>query len=325
MNPERGQVSLAPDVLDRLMPMHLVVDADGTIISAGPTICKIAGPLTGSPVFDRFRVRRPAGLDDMAALSRHHGRRLQMSPADSPTTMLRGIALRRSDTDGFLINLSFGFGLIAAMRDHALTDTDFAPTDLAIELMYVTEAKSTITEELRNLNARLHAAKREAEERALTDTLTGLRNRRALDSALSEMLRMGLPFALMRIDLDFFKAVNDTLGHAAGDAVLVHVAEVLTAETRKSDTVARVGGDEFVVLFPEITDVALIEVIARRIIERLSRPIPVCRTSCTISASVGVALSAGYGPDMADQMLVDADRALYASKAAGRGRVTLST
>jgi diguanylate cyclase (GGDEF)-like protein len=313
---------LPPAVLDRLMPMHLLLDAGGAVVSAGPTIGKVAGPLVGQPFLDRFAVRRPAGIAGIADLDRHLGRRLHLVAQAAPDTALRGVALGLPG-GGYAVNLSFGFALVAAVRDHGLTDTDFAATDLAIELLYVVEAKTIITEELRSLNARLHTAKRDAEEQALTDTLTGLRNRRALDAVLADRLRAGTAFGLMRIDLDFFKAVNDTHGHAAGDLVLQHVARVLTSETRAADTVARVGGDEFVILFPGVTDTARIEAVAARIIARLSRPIAVEGAECTISASIGATLSTHYAAPRAEEMLHDADRALYASKKAGRARTTI--
>ncbi|WP_269465717.1 GGDEF domain-containing protein [Frigidibacter mobilis] len=125
------------------------------------------------------------------------------------------------------------------------------------------------------------------------------------------------------MDLDFFKQVNDTLGHAAGDAVLVEVARILQAETRKHDLVARVGGDEFVLLLRAMTDPAGIEALGRRIISRLEAPVPVGSGAATISGSLGVVLSVDYPEPAPDRMLADADRALYASKHGGRAAVTI--
>jgi diguanylate cyclase (GGDEF)-like protein len=224
-----------------------------------------------------------------------------------------------------MINLSFGIGVTEAVRRHGLTEVDFAPTDLTVEMLYLAEAKSAVVGELRDLNLRLQGAKIAAEEQALTDTLTGLRNRRALDIALGELTRHGHAFGLMHIDLDFFKQVNDTLGHAAGDHVLRVVARILTAQTRSSDTVARVGGDEFVVILPEMSDTARLGQVARRIIENLTQPIYFEGQSCRISASIGVTVSTFYPSPQADRMLSDADDALYASKRAGRGRAQFFT
>ena len=138
----------------------------------------------------------------------------------------RGLAVPTGD-GGMLLNLSFGIRLIDAVRQHALTDADFAATDMAVEMLYLVEVKQAVMTELRRLNLRLQGAKATAEEQALTDTLTGLRNRRALDVSLPALIGQGVAFGLMHIDLDYFKQVNDTLGHAAGDQVLRRSGEGL--------------------------------------------------------------------------------------------------
>jgi diguanylate cyclase (GGDEF)-like protein len=325
---------LSAGALDRLMPLHLIVGPDGRITGAGPTLrkiiarCDAAGtdraPLIGQDFFHLFDVRRPGGLCRAADLAAHAGERLTVFARNSGGPGFRGVALPVG-TGGLILNLSFGIGVIDAVRDHGLTDADFAITDLAMELLYLVEAKSAVMEELRDLNERLQGAKRTAEVQALTDTLTGLRNRRALDLTLADLVDRGQSFGLMHIDLDYFKAVNDTLGHAAGDHVLRQVAAVLLDETRKGDLVARVGGDEFVVVFPLLHDAEALGRIAGRMVERLSAPIDFEGQSCLISASIGVAVSTSYDVLTADRILNDADEALYASKHAGRGRALFHT
>ena len=222
-----------------------------------------------------------------------------------------------------VFNLSFGISVAEAVRHHNLTDGDFAPTDLAMELLYVVEAKTVVMDELHNLNRRLQGAKSEAEEQALTDTLTGLRNRRALDAVLAQIIARRRQFGLMHIDLDYFKQVNDTLGHAAGDHVLRYVASVLRDETRSDDTVARVGGDEFVVVFPGLADPSRLRMISERMIKRLSVPQEYEGNPCQIAASIGLTVSTLYATPDPEEMLVDADIALYAAKNAGRGQARM--
>ncbi len=315
--------------LGRLMPMHLWIAPSGHIRGAGPTLRKLCSEtaLLGARFLEVFAVHKPRPVQSMEDLSRLVGQRLHLSLRGSPRTALRGLAVPLEGGQGMLINLSFGIAVADAVREHALTNADFAPTDLTVELLYLTEVKAAVMEELAALNRRLRAAQQAAEKRALTDVLTGLANRRALELALAREIRgveRGAPgFALVQLDLDHFKSVNDTLGHAAGDRVLVRVAEVLRNATRGHDTIARIGGDEFVLILPGPVDDAMVRRIARRIIEGLEQPILYDGRPCRVSASVGAALSASYERPDPDRMLSDADAALYQSKHRGRARYTI--
>jgi diguanylate cyclase (GGDEF)-like protein len=317
-------VTLDGAALDRLMPMHLRLDAQGAIRSVGPTLAKLlpASGVTGQLVGRVFALRRPVSVTNIAELRARIGSRLHLALKNDPALVLRGLALPSGD-GGLLVNLSFGIWVHEAVRRYGLTVADFAATDLTVEMLYLVEAKSAVTEELRKLNLRLHGAKVAAEEQALTDTLTGLRNRRALDGRLADLVAQGQPFGLMHLDLDYFKQVNDSLGHAAGDHVLREVASVLVEETRANDLVARVGGDEFVLVFPGLADEVRVTQIARRIIDRLTEPMVFDGQSCRISASIGMTLSAYYDQTDSAQMHADADEALYTSKREGRGRATM--
>ncbi len=314
---------IGQSALDRLMPMHVRLAPNGVIAAAGPTVRKVAGPIVGRPFFEVFQIRRPAGIGDMRALCATSGERIRLALAAPPCTALRGFAVPVGADGGAIVKLSFGIGLADAVRDHGLTDSDFAPTDLAVEMLYLIEAKGLVADELTRLTERLQGARDAAERQAMTDTLTGLFNRRALEASLDRLIAARRPFALMHIDLDRFKEVNDTLGHAAGDHVLTEAARIMLAGTRGGDTVARIGGDEFVILLPGLTDAGAVERIAERIIARLELPITFGEHTCRISASAGIVMSTAYADPEADRLLSDADRALYASKHGGRGRATL--
>ncbi|MCZ8079157.1 MAG: GGDEF domain-containing protein [Rhodobacteraceae bacterium] len=319
---------LAAEALARLMPMHLALDGAGRILSAGYTLVRLvgateptAGGLVGAAFGDLFDLRHGGSVGSVAVLLEPGGGKVQLEVRGRPDLAFRGLAVPMGPGQGALVNLSFGIGVVEAVRRYALTEADFAPTDLTVELLYLYEAKTAVLEELRALNARLHGDKVVAEEQALTDALTGLRNRRGLDLAVEAVTDP--EFALVHLDLDLFKQVNDALGHAAGDHVLLVVARILSEESRRGDTVARIGGDEFVLLMPGMDRVEPALGRIARIIARLSEPIAYGDAVCRIGASAGLILSAQVpGADVA-QMLAHADAALYAAKRAGRGQVLL--
>jgi diguanylate cyclase (GGDEF)-like protein len=153
------------------------------------------------------------------------------------------------------------------------------------------------------------------------DPLTGLPNRvllrERLDRALARSRRTS-PLAVLWIDLDHFKAVNDTLGHSVGDDLLRAVAGRLSACVRENDTVARLGGDEFVVLLPDGQGRKQAQALALRLIETLGAAFELQGHCIKIGASIGVAVAPGDG-DQADRLLANADLALYRAKAQGRG------
>jgi diguanylate cyclase (GGDEF)-like protein len=318
--PHSPHLSLGTKALSDLMPMHIALSAEGRITSIGRTLAKLMqGALPIGQRFDQlFTIRRPAAVTQLADLHARAGQRLHIGLIGRPD-QFRAVATTTT-AGGLVLNLSFGIHLIEAVRHNALTDADFAPTDLAMEMLYLVEVKTAVMQELRRLNLRLQTEKGLAEEQALTDTLTGLRNLRALKLRMPQLLAQGVDFGLMHIDLDFFKQVNDTLGHAAGDHVLRQVAKALTIETRLSDLVARVGGDEFIVLLPDIAQGEKLAKIAERIIHRIAKPIDFEGKLCRVSASIGLTLSANYPQPEAEAMLADADAALYACKHAGRAR-----
>lgn len=318
-------IGIDPVALGVLMPMHMVIAANGTIASVGTTIARLRleRPLLDSAFLERFEMRKPhapTGLDDLRKMARQ---RLHLRLRDAPFTAFRGTCVELAAGRGLLMNLSFGIGLAEAVRDHGLTAADFAPTDLAIEFLYLKEAKAAVMSEIVALNGRLRDARQQAEAKALTDPLTGLHNRRALDLELQRLVaavqRGGPGFALMQIDLDFFKTVNDTKGHAAGDHVLTVAAERLRKVFRRQDFISRVGGDEFVILLPGITEPADLGRVARRLVRNIEQPIEWRGEACRISGSVGITMSSLYPDPDPDRMLSDADAALYQAKRNGRG------
>lgn len=161
------------------------------------------------------------------------------------------------------------------------------------------------------------------ERQALHDALTGLPNRRLLldrlGHALSRSYRQRVPVAVMFLDLDRFKLINDTLGHEMGDQLLIMVAQRLKTCIRAEDTVARLGGDEFTILIEEVTDAYNPVEVAKRIVAVLDEPFKLADHELTVAASIGIAQSVGEENSSAD-MLRDADIAMYRAKKNGVGR-----
>ncbi|MFC5302039.1 PAS-domain containing protein [Azospira restricta] len=162
---------------------------------------------------------------------------------------------------------------------------------------------------------------------ALQDALTRLPNRLSLNDQIEAALRRarekGEAFALLFLDLDGFKNVNDSLGHDTGDALLIQVARRLQEAVRETDTVARLGGDEFVLLLRDIDSAAAPVRIADDIIARLAQPFVLESLTTQIGTSIGIALHPAHG-DNREALLKAADEAMYAAKAAGRGRWRLA-
>jgi len=193
-------------------------------------------------------------------------------------------------------------------------------------LLVVVRMKLSI-DQIASANTQLEQLREELAFQATHDSLTDLPNRaramRLLHQALSRAQRSGGLVALLFIDLDGFKAVNDTHGHRAGDEVLRSVSERLQAQLRAGDTAARLGGDEFVVLLETVDGEASAVAVAQRLIEAVSAPIRLgTGDDARIGASIGISFNGDGGTD-AENLLHEADLAAYRAKAEGRGRVEL--
>ena len=203
---------------------------------------------------------------------------------------------------------------------------------LSTTLRDLVRSETTHREALTALNARLEAAvaERTAELQSLLlrDVLTGLPNRRALLETLPETMsrarRVGRPSALLFLDIDGFKADNDNHGHEEGDELLRQFGQRLVQGVRKTDMVARLAGDEFVVVLEMLTDAADAEDMARKLLGRLTQAFVLRSTTVRVGASIGVAL---HGPDDAPDLnawLARADHAMYTVKRSGKNGVALA-
>ncbi len=184
----------------------------------------------------------------------------------------------------------------------------------------------TVNEQLLLAALREQAQAVTAQAQALHDSLTGLPNRRLLLDRLTQALPSGhrdpSPFALLLVDLDNFKAVNDSLGHPSGDQLLIQMAGRLSMHTRPEDTVARLGGDEFAILLWEISTVSDVRHITDRIHNTLSEPYNIDGRAILSNASIGIVLSTPRYMG-AEELMRDVDVALYRAKALGKGRYVI--
>jgi diguanylate cyclase (GGDEF)-like protein/PAS domain S-box-containing protein len=201
-------------------------------------------------------------------------------------------------------------------------DEDAEVLELLAGIASATLASLERTAELAAANRDLRHARDEAQHQALHDGLTGLPNRTLLRDRLQQAIlgarRDNASLALLIMDLDRFKDVNDTLGHHAGDELLQQVAARLRSALRASDTVARMGGDEFGIILPTAGDASAASRVAEQLVHALEQPFMLAGQSISIGASIGIALSSEHGTD-AKTLLRHADAAMYVAKRGGHG------
>ena len=260
------------------------------------------------------------------------GRTLGYFRADMPVTQVYGQAAVARRIILIVLALSMGLVMLIVTGTHMLIA---GPVVRLLKRLQQFDNGATLTDLTRDLHGeplmlarKLESAFEKLAHMSKTDQLTGLANRRHFQEVLEcfyhQSRRYNRPLSLIVLDVDFFKAVNDTVGHQAGDEVLCRVAQAIQNACRKADMPVRLGGDEFAVLLPEtFSDDA--ESVARRILDEVSKePVSVKGVSLNLTISIGIAdLNAGE-ISTPDAMIAMADRALYAAKETGRNRVCLA-
>jgi len=206
------------------------------------------------------------------------------------------------------------------------------PNEGSIWIFDDVSAEHAVREHLERMvaerTAELEDAKARAQHLADHDALTGLPNRRLLEDRLTQALalstRNGKHTAVMFVDLDRFKTINDSLGHAVGDALLKEVAARLVKQLRVGDTICRIGGDEFVVVLPELKRSSDVAQVAQKVIEHVSQPVRVEEREFTVTPSVGISVFPDDGRD-AESLIRNADAAMYHAKEMGRANYQFFT
>lgn len=328
--------SLSPSLLDAAFPFHLVLDRELRVLQAGTSISRVhPDSLIGVPLAEIFAISTPklaCNFDSIAA----HGRSLFLVQSlVNPELVLRGQMLHDPGAECLFFVGSPWITDTAAVASLGLTLSDFAVSDAIVDYALLLQTQSVSLAESRELASRLDESAKELVYQAFHDALTGLPNRAFLVDHLTRIMAadpenrasaLG-PVAVMMLDLDEFKAVNDSYGHPAGDRVLEVVSDRLRAGAREGDLIARLGGDEFVMVIEARSantaplDTQAVDRVAERVLAMLSEPIPLSpgsSISVEVSASIGIALCSGT--ESPDELLRNADLAMYTAKARGKWR-----
>jgi diguanylate cyclase (GGDEF)-like protein/PAS domain S-box-containing protein len=271
-----------------------IADRDGRIVWVNDAFCRLSG-------YGRHEVvGRTPGLLKSGKQSAEFYRELWETILSGRTWQGELVERRR---DGSLWTVS---QVITPLLDEAGQVTHF------VAIQHDVTATTREREEIQRL--------------AFHDSLTGLPNRNSfLDSLARAIARAGVEhrlLALLFVDLDHFKPVNDALGHAAGDELLIAVAERLRAAVRKTDAVARLGGDEFAVLLTDVAHPDVAGALAQKLVDRIGQPYMLNGQRIVVGASIGVAFYPWDGATV-DELLSRADAAMYAAKSQGRRRYRL--
>jgi len=233
--------------------------------------------------------------------------------------------LKEIEADGYLPVL-----VMTAQPGHRLHALDAGAKDFISKPFELMEAKARIHNmlEVRLLYKQLEEYSRALESLAMHDALTGLPNRRLLMDRLSSSIaharRNKSTMAVMYLDLDGFKEINDTLGHDAGDLLLKMVADRLTAAVRQEDTVARMGGDEFVIGLWELNHAEGVAKLVTKVIQGVSQPYRIQDREVRVTASVGVGIYPLHG-DAVETLMKSADLALFEAKRTGKNVYRIAT
>jgi len=272
--------------------VNMVLRPDGTISYESPAAERVLG------LHVEDRIGTPA-LEIVHPEDRDFAERLLDDVVHTPGAEISG-ELRARHADG-------SWRTIETVLKNFLDDP--AVEGVVVNYRDITTRK-TLEEELRR--------------QAFHDSLTGLANRALfadrLEHALARTRRFGHPVAVLFLDLDDFKTVNDSLGHGEGDALLIAVGKRLAGAMRAGDTIARMGGDEFAVLVEDPSDAAAPIAVAERLLAILELPFEIGSKELFVHASVGVAVSTGQTKD-GDELLRDADVSMYTAKNKGKNRV----
>ena len=313
-------------LLQAAFPFHLVLDRDLRVLQVGASLRQLCPALApGAHLQQALEVIAPR-VDVNFEAFRAESRSLFLLRAADTSSTLRGQMLHDDDADVLVFVGSPWVTDVDAFHALGLTIDDFAVSDNVIDYLLLLQNQTSALQEAKNFADRLENVVETLTYQAFHDSLTGLANRSMFTGRLTSALyaqsgQSTVVVSVLYLDLDDFKDVNDRLGHAAGDDLLMQVGQRLRNCVRESDTVARVGGDEFAVLVTHGGPLAGATV-AENILAALADPFQLGRDRVQSGGTVGLAVDTG-GELTGEEMLRRADVAMYVAKASGKGSLAV--
>lgn len=274
-----------------------LVAADGRVVKANLALHTLLG-MEGETAFEQRPFNSLVGSDEVASIN-DHLLRLKLRHVSSFTVVLR-------------LRHELGIDVWASVHGSVFSESDSASPVMILQMQDITSRRK---------------AEADLQHIAFHDSLTGLPNRRRFREELTlalDRLKNGRPrhFSLMFLDVDRFKMINDSLGHAVGDELLISVARGIQNQLRPHDIVARLGGDEFAILAEDLNSHEYAVSLADRLVKTLRMPFQIGGADISTSVSIGITFSI-MGYEAVEDMLRDADTAMYKAKAAGKSRYAL--
>ncbi|MDH5484092.1 MAG: diguanylate cyclase [Gammaproteobacteria bacterium] len=310
-------------IRENMLDAVVTINSDGVIASCNPAAEKMFGYPVGDMLGQNVSLLMP---EPYRSHHDHYIDAFKNNRGDRVIGMVRDLEGQRKDGSTFPMDISVTklllddeYVLVGIMRD--ITERKQAEDTLKRSNDELEQMVTVRTEELQRVNKRL-------EQMASHDSLTGLPNRVLMKDHLKQMIahahRSQQPLAVLFLDLDGFKQVNDTLGHEVGDHLLIEVATRMKNCMREEDVVARIGGDEFVIISAELHDKHNADDLADRIIRAVGLPVDLQGQQANVGVSIGISCFPGDSED-ADELIKFADQAMYQAKNTGKNKFSFYT